>query len=269
MRLISSVLLVFVLSLSLYAKDEKININFKDLKIMDLVKITSKIIDKNILVTDQIAGNVDFISNKPLDKDELIKILTYVLEDKGYTLVQSNEILRIVKLNDSAKSNVPVLTPGSSEEDYTSMVTSIFPVHNADADYIASKIRHLISKNGKLVTNKDSNTLVITDFAENISTVKEVVSIMTYGGKKDSLIVNLKNVVASDAKKNLDAIAKSKFNEKIETEKVAIVDNKDNNSLVLIGKKQNIDYLANYIKKIDNNGSLTKKRSRSNSIKKC
>lgn len=259
MRLISSVLLVFVLSLSLYAKDEKININFKDLKIMDLVKITSKIIDKNILVTDQIAGNVDFISNKPLDKDELIKILTYVLEDKGYTLVQSNEILRIVKLNDSAKSNVPVLTPGSSEEDYTSMVTSIFPVHNADADYIASKIRHLISKNGKLVTNKDSNTLVITDFAENISTVKEVVSIMTYGGKKDSLIVNLKNVVASDAKKNLDAIAKSKFNEKIETEKVAIVDNKDNNSLVLIGKKQNIDYLANYIKKIDNNGSLTKR----------
>lgn len=259
MRLISSVLLVFVLSLSLYAKDEKININFKDLKIMDLVKITSKIIDKNILVTDQIAGNVDFISNKPLDKDELIKILTYVLEDKGYTLVQSNEILRIVKLNDSAKSNVPVLTPGSSEEDYTSMVTSIFPVHNADADYIASKIRHLISKNGKLVTNKDSNTLVITDFAENISTVKEVVSIMTYGGKKDSLIVNLKNVVASDAKKNLDAIAKSKFNEKIETEKVAIVDNKDNNSLVLIGKKQNIDYLANYIKKIDNDGSLTKR----------
>ncbi len=257
MKLISAAFLVLVLSLNLYGKDEKININFKDLKIMDLVKITSKIIDKNILVTDQIKGNVDFISNKPLKKSELVSILNYVLEDKGFTLISNNEILRIVKLNNSAKSNVPVL--GLNDSDTLSMATSIFPVYNADVDYIASKIRHLISKNGKLVTNKESNSLVITDFMENIKTIKKVVSIMTYGGKKDSLIVNLDNVIASDAKKNLEAISKSKFNQKIETEKVAIVDNKDNNSLVLIGKKQNINYLAKYIKDIDKQGSLTKR----------
>lgn len=258
MKLISSLFLVFVLSFNLYGEDEKININFKDLKIMDLVKITSKIIDKNILVTEQIKGNVDFISNKPLDKKELVKILTYVLEDKGYTLVANNEILRIVKLNESTKSNVPVI--GSNDnKNILAMVTSIFSVSNADVDYIASKVRHLISKNGKLVTNKESNSLVITDFKDNIDTVKKVVSIMTYGGKKDSTIVNLKNIIASDAKKNLDAIAKSKFNQKIENQKVSVIDNKDNNSLVLIGNKQNISYLSKYIKNIDTQGSLTKR----------
>jgi general secretion pathway protein D len=258
MKLISSLFLVFILSFNLYGKEEKININFKDLKIMDLVKITSKIIDKNILVTENINGNVDFISNKPLDKSELIKILSFVLEDKGFSLVASNDILRIVKLNESAKSNVPVIT-GYNNDTALSMVTTVFPVYNADVDYIASKIRHLISKNGKLVTNKESNSLVITDFSDNIETVRKVVSIMTYGGKKDSLIVNLENIVASDAKKNLDEISKSKFNQKIETEKVAIISNKDNNSLVLIGKKQNIDYLAKYIRNIDTQGSLIKR----------
>jgi general secretion pathway protein D len=258
MKLISSLFLVFILSFNLYGKEEKININFKDLKIMDLVKITSKIIDKNILVTENINGNVDFISNKPLDKSELIKILSFVLEDKGFSLVASNDILRIVKLNESAKSNVPVIT-GYNNDTALSMVTTVFPVYNADVDYIASKIRHLISKNGKLVTNKESNSLVITDFSDNIETVRKVVSIMTYGGKKDSLIVNLENIIASDAKKNLDEISKSKFNQKIETEKVAIISNKDNNSLVLIGKKQNIDYLAKYIRNIDTQGSLIKR----------
>jgi len=46
---------------------EEININFKNLKIMELIKITSKIIDKNILLTKDIKGTVDFISSKPLN----------------------------------------------------------------------------------------------------------------------------------------------------------------------------------------------------------
>lgn len=265
MRLISKILLVGIFVFNLSA-EEKMNINFKDLKIMDLVKVTSKIIDKNILITEDIKGNVDFISNKPVDKDELIKILGFVLENKGYSLVQSDEILRIVKLNESASSNVPV-TNGNPKDDLYWMVTEVFTVKDADVDYVASKIRHLISKDAKMVTNKDSNALVITDFKDNIATVKQVVTIMTSGANKDTVVVELKNIDATEAKKNLDAIAKSKFNDKVETQKISIVDNKDNNSLVIIGEKANINYLARYIKSVDSDGSLIKKESKVYSLK--
>ena len=258
MRLIRAVFLVFILSFSINAS-EKININFKDLKIMDLVKITSKIIDKNILVTQNIKGNVDFISNKPLDKDELVKILIYVLESKGFTLVQSDDILRIVKLNEGFKNNAPIITPSNKDELYYQMATKVIPVHNANADFILSKVRHLVSKTGKIVSNKESNSLVLTDFKDNIDTVQKVVSLMTYGAKKSSIVVPLKNVKATEVKKNLDAIAKSVFNNKIETEKVTVVANKDNNSLVIIGKKQNIDYLKKYVKSVDKDDSLVKR----------
>lgn len=257
MKLIRVVLIVFLLNLTLQA-EEKININFKDLKIMDLVKITSKIIDKNILVTQEIKGKVDFISTKPLDKKELVKILIYSLETKGFTIIQNDDIMRIVKLSEGAKNNVPVIN-GNQEKLYYQMVTEIFPVYNASADYIASKIRHLISKSAKLVTNKESNTLVLTDFKDNIKTIKKVVNVMTYGAKKDIEIIELKNIKASEAKKNLDAVAKSIFNAKIETEKVSIISNADNNSLVIVGKNQNIKYLKKYVKDIDRNDSLIKR----------
>jgi general secretion pathway protein D len=265
MRLISKILVVGMLVLNLSA-GEKMNINFKDLKIMDLVKITSKIIDKNILITENINGNVDFISNKPVDKDELIKILGFVLEGKGYSLVQSDEMLRIVKLNESANSNVPVAN-SSPKDDLYWMVTEVFTVKDTDVDYIASKVRHLISKDAKMVTNKDSNALVITDFKDNIATVKEVINIMTSGANKDTVIVELTNIDATDAKKNLDAIAKSKFNEKVETQKVSVIDNKDNNSLVIIGEKSNINYLARYIRNVDSNSSLIKREVKVFSLK--
>jgi general secretion pathway protein D len=265
MRLIRVVFLILILNLSSIA-EEKININFKDLKIMDLVRITSKIIDKNILVTQEIKGKVDFISTKPLAKKELVKILIYSLEAKGFTIVQSDDIMRIVKLNEGAKNNVPVIN-GNKDELYYQMVTEIFPVHNANADYVASKIRHLISKTAKLVTNKESNTLVITDFKDNIKTIKNVVRIMTYGAKKDVQIIELKNIKASEAKKNLDAVAKSIFNSKIETEKVSIISNADNNSLVIVGKNQNIKYLKKYVKNIDQNDSLIKRVVEVHSLK--
>ena len=258
MKLIRIVVLVFILVFQGLA-EEKININFKDLKIMDLVKITSKIIDKNILITEEIKGNVDFISNNAVEKDELIKILGFVLESKGYSLVQSENMLRIVKLDDSSNSNVPIMNTTDYDGAHLSMVTEIFTVYNADVDYVASKIRHLITKSGKMVTNKDSNTLVITDFKDNIDTVKEVVSIMTNGGKRDISIVELQNMKAVDAKKSLDAIVKSLYNDKIETEKVSVIDNKDNNSVVIIGKKENINYLEKYIKNADLRGSLIQK----------
>ncbi|PLY08332.1 MAG: type II secretion system protein GspD [Arcobacter sp.] len=258
MKLIKVFLVVVLLTCVSFAKEEKININFKDLQIMDLVKITSKIIDKNILVTQDIKGKVDYISNKPVSKNELVKILIFVLESKGFTLINNENMLRIVKLNEGANSNVPVIT-SSSKQNYNQMVTEVFKVYNANVDYIASKVRHLISKNAKLVTNKDANTLVLTDFQDNIVTVKKVVEIMTSGAKKIMEVVELKNIQAIDAKKNLDAISKSIFNPKIETEKVEIVANKDNNSLVIIGNRTNTNYLKKYVIKMDSNESLIKR----------
>ena len=259
MKLIKILLVVVLLACSISAQeDERININFKDLEIMDLVKITSKIIDKNILLTGDIKGKVDFISNNAVNRDELVKILIYVLESKGFTLINNGNMLRIVKLNEGAKNNVPVIT-SKTKENYNQMVTEVFKVYNANVDYIASKVRHLISKNAKLVTNKDANTLVLTDFQDNIGTVKKVVNIMTVGAKKSMEVVELKNIQVADAKKNLDAIAKSIFNDKIETEKVDIISNKDNNALVLIGNRNNTNYLKKYIKKMDSNDSLVKR----------
>lgn len=258
MKLIKIFIVVVLLGIFSQANEEKVNINFKDLKIMDLVKITSKIIDKNILISQEIKGNVDFISNKPVNKDELVKILIYVLEEKGYTLVDNKNMLRIVKLNEGANSNVPIITSKKSSN-YNQVVTEVFKVYDANVDHIASKIRHLISKEAKLVTNKDANTIVLTDFLDNIETVKSIVKIMTIGAEKTMEITELKNIKATDAKVNLDAIAKSIFNQTIETEKVDVIANKENNSIVFVGNKTNTAYLKKYIQKIDANDSLVKR----------
>lgn len=237
---------------------QPVNINFQNLDIKDLVKLTSKIIKKNILFTEKINGKVDFISNKQLYKEDIVNVLLYVLEAKGYTIVNNHDILRIIKISDAAKYNLPIFSTNHNLSSLA-MITEVFKVKNSNVDYISSKIRHLISNSAKLISDKDSNSIIITDFKDNIDTVKKVISLISNDTKKYTENILLKNIQAVGLSVELKAISKAVFNESIEKEKVEILVNKDTNSLMLVGKQSNVEFLINYIKKVDKKGSLVEK----------
>jgi len=237
---------------------EPINLNFNDLSIDNFIKITSKIMQKNILLTSSIKGKVEFISNKPIYKEDLMKILIYTLETKGYTLVENEDIVRIVKLSEAAKYNTPVYNNVKDLQSYK-MVTEIFDIKNMNVDYISSKIRHLLSKNSKLVTDKQTNTIVVTDFVANINTIKKIINILTQSNQKIIEIVELKNLQATAILSELKNIAKTVFNEKVLKQKVSILVNKDTNSIMFVGLKQNVNFLKKYLIDMDNKGSLVEK----------
>lgn len=243
---------------SKYIKKEEININFKDLEIEDFLKITTKILGKNVLFTTNIRGKVDFVSNKPVYKEDLLNIANYVLESKGYTIVDNEDILRVVRLSDAAKYNVPVYNNSKDINEFN-MVTEVFNIDFENVDYISSKIRHLISKSAKLVTDKESNAIVLTDFPSNIDTIKQIISYIAKDSKKSIEIIKLQNLQGAAVVGDLKAVAKSVFNERVEKEKVDILLNKDTNSIMFVGKKSNVDFLTKYLKNIDKNGSLIEK----------
>ncbi len=246
----------------LFAQDDNkpLNINFSELEIVDFIKITAKILDKNILLTDDVKGKVDFISNNPIYKKDLLNLVTYVLQDKGFTIVESGGILRVVRINDAAKSNLKVFNNSSPKKlsDFN-MITEVFNIEFANVDYVSSKVRHLISKSAKLVTDKESNSIVLTDFPSNINTVKQVINYMIKDSARKIEIVNLQNINGASIVNDLKSVSKSIFNETILKEKVEIISNKDTNSILFVGKKENVDFMVEYLKNIDRNGSLVEK----------
>lgn len=255
MKLIKLLFLITILfQLTVHAEKKVLDINFKNLQIEDLVKITSKILNKNILLSHKIAGKVDFVSNKKVYEDDILNILIYVLAEKGFTIVDNNDILRIVRLGEASKYNLPVFSE-KTKKSYT-MVTNVFELDDLNVDYVASKIAHLIGKSARVVTDKKSNSLVITDFVDNIKTIKEVINHLSKDNKKDVEMIKLEYTKAEVLSLELRNLAKSIFDETITNQKVSIFVNKDTNSIILVGKKENIKVLDNYIKRVDIKGSL-------------
>jgi len=249
MRLISKLFLVLVLTLTLNAR-EQVNINFSDLEIKDFIKLVSKITNKNILINNRITGTVNFISSTPVYDDELMTILVSVLESKGFTLVENNSIYEIVRSSEAAKHNTKVIKPGK-KIDGSLMVTNQIEVHGENVDVIAAKIRYLISKTAKLMTIKETNTILITDYPKNIKTIKSVIENISKRSKNVVKVIDVKYADVKKLKTQLIDISKSIFNEKILSDRVKILIDSNMNGLILVGKDKNVKILESLVKKFD------------------
>lgn len=249
MRLIKVFFVIISLVFTLSAK-EKVNINFSNLEVNDFIKLMSKITNKNILVNHKVNGTVNLISTAPIYDTELLGILISVLESKGFTLIKKGSLYEVVRSSEAAKHNATVVTNGKNV--YGSlMMTQSIRVKGENVDIVAAKVRYLISKTAKLMTLKDSNTILLTDYPKNIQTVKKVIKEI---GKDSQMLTKIIHVEHSDVKKlqlHLVDISKSLFNEKVESQKVSIIVDDNINGLILVANEQNIKVLEDLIAKLD------------------
>lgn len=249
MRSIKYIFISFLLIASIEARQE-VNINFSNLEIKDFIKLVSKITNKNILINHKLSGTVDLVSTAPVYDDELMGILISVLESKGYTLVKKGSILELVRSIDAAKSNSEVIKKGKRANG-SFMVTQSIKIVGENVDIVAAKVRYLISKTAKLMTMKESNMILITDYPDNIETIKKVVKDIIENSSIVVEVIALKNSEAKSVKVKLDTITKSLFNDKVSSEKVEIVLDENTNSLILVGLNDNVAKVKGLISTLD------------------
>ena len=256
MKLIRVMFLIFSLVFVLSAR-EQVNINFSNLAIKDFIKLVSKITNKNILISYRVNGSVNFISSSPVYDDELMGILVSVLESKGYSLIQNGSVYEVIRSIDVAKHNAKVFNQGRKL--YGSlMVTQAIKVSGENVDVIAAKIRYLISKTAKLMTIKENNTILITDYPKNIETIKKVIKNIDLNNKNIVEIVSIKNAEVKKLKTRLIDISKSLFNQKIVSQKVKIILDDNINGIILVGNKENVAKLKSIVEKLDVESHLAK-----------
>ncbi|DAB29469.1 MAG TPA: hypothetical protein CFH84_09270 [Sulfurimonas sp. UBA12504] len=249
MRFIKAIFLIAVLVLSLSAR-EQVNVNFANLEIDDFIKLVSKITNKNILINHKVSGTVDFVSTAPIYDDELMGILISVLESKGFTLIEDGSLYEIVRSTDAAQSNAKVVSPESSTSG-SLMVTQAIVVKGENVDIVAAKIRYLISKTAKLMTMKESNTMLITDYPKNIETVKQVINDIDTNNAMIVKIIPVKNTEGKKLQAKLSDIAKSIFNEKVDAEIVKIIHDENANTIIVVGNAKNVKKVEALVAKLD------------------
>lgn len=197
-------LLLFLFSS--FASSKLININFNDLSINELIKITSQKIGKNILVTDKIDGKVDFISSRPIDERALLDILNYCLKAKGYKLIDSGHILRVVKENYNETKTVSKKS-SIKEKSFDKKIEILF-LENIEAKNIETILNKILSQSNskksldlEVTIDEELNAVIINSNEDRIKKIKSFIEKIDIAKEQvyiKAVIVELDNDLIED-----------------------------------------------------------------------
>ncbi len=253
MRLISVLLLFCSL---LFSNQQTIEINFKNLKINDFVKMVSKISGKNILLATSVPGNVNFVAVKPINKSQIYDLLISVLKNKGYTLIDSGSgFLEIIRSADASKESPPF----KGESRLNQIQTDIVNIKNLSASQMLQEIKFLLSKYGKISVSKEANSLIITDYPKNLKSIRSLIGKLDSQKSLDIKFYKLENSKVTTVLPKIKSIATSIYNQKMPSQKVNLFADESTNTLIIISKKKIINQLVSHVKKLDKEDMISKR----------
>src|SRR6218665_229866 len=87
---------------------------------------------------------------------------------------------------------------GTSTERGDKILTQIFRLNHENANNLVAVLRPLISPNNTINANPGNNSLVITDYADNLKRIAKIIAAMDTPASTDVEVIPLKYGVASD-----------------------------------------------------------------------
>ncbi len=187
-------------------KEGKVLLNFKNTDISDVVMFMATLTGKNIILSEEVKGNITLTSGKPVSIKEAWDLFTIVLAMNNLSVIEDKNLIRIVPVN----KTIPTLSKATSSG---AMEFFVYPLENSNANDILNTIRPFLSQAAKASVHIQSNTMIIYDYKSNVDVVKNLLGVLDSKEKAGSLYVYpLKYLKAEDVDKtitpNINALQK-------------------------------------------------------------
>lgn len=235
---------------------EQMSLDFKDVELRDLIKTISEMTGRNFVYDEQVRGKVTVISPKSMSKEEAYQLFLTVLNVKGFTLVPSGKVNKIVPVQNARLNNLPV-----TEAEGENYVTRLLTLKFADAQALATTVLNpLIPKTSNLTVYEPTNTLILTDSAANIDRLVEIIAKLDLPAALDRLeIFTLKNASADEIAKIVNTLLSKQNSPRSRSRKVATAQDQPGqiiayprtNSLLAIASEDELNLIRNLIETLD------------------
>jgi general secretion pathway protein D len=179
------------------ADEMMITLDFQNVELVDMISTISELTGKNFLYDETVRGKVSILSPEPVSLDEAYRLFLTVLRVRGFTVVPAGEVNKIVALAAAKEETLPLTNQRGLGDQH---VTRILSLKHLDATVaVETLLRPLMPRTSYVVAHQATNTIVISDTAENIERLNRLLTILdkTWDSERIEL-VPLKFAVAAD-----------------------------------------------------------------------
>jgi type IV pilus assembly protein PilQ len=164
----------------------KVTFNFQDIPVRSVLQLIADVSDLNIVVADSVGGNLTLrLTNVPWDQ-----ALDIVMDARNLDMRKNGNVLWIGPTAEIAAREQQLLQAQMDRRILEPLQTVLIPVSYAKAEDLAALIVEstsgveteygLLSERGSVTVDSRTNTLLITDTAEKILEIRDLVTELDY-----------------------------------------------------------------------------------------
>ncbi|MBC8723419.1 type II secretion system protein GspD [Paraburkholderia sp. 31.1] len=197
LRRVATALLVAGLITAQTAQAE-VTLNFVNADIDQVAKAIGAATGKTIIVDPRVKGQLNLVSENAVPEDQALKTLESALRMQGFALVQDHGVLKVVPEADAKLQGVPTYVGNAPTARGDQVVTQVFTLRNESANNLLPVLRPLISPNNTVAAYPANNTIVVTDYADNVRRIAQIIAGIDNAAGQSVAVVPLKNANAID-----------------------------------------------------------------------
>lgn len=175
-------------------------LNFVGADIESVIAAIGDYTSTTFIIDPRVKGTINLVSEEPVTKAQAFQLLTSVLRLHGYAVVNYNGYAKVVPEVDAKLQAGPVqpspAQPGAVRGDQ--VATQVFHLKYESATSLVTVLRPLISPNNTINANPGNNTLVITDYADNLLRLGKIIAALDGQVSSEPDVVPIRHAIASD-----------------------------------------------------------------------
>jgi general secretion pathway protein D len=174
-----------------------ITLNFVNAEIEAVARAMANLTGRSVIVDPKVKGTITLLSDTPVSAATAYNQFLAALRLQGFTVVQSGEIDKVVPEGD-AKLQTGVVSTAGSAGGSNQIQTQIFKLNFENANQVLNVLRPLISPNNTINVSPGTNTLVITDYADNLQRMARIIAALDTSSANNIEVLPLQHGLASD-----------------------------------------------------------------------
>jgi general secretion pathway protein D len=229
--------------------DQPVTLNFVDADIQAVVRALSRSTGQQFLVDPRVKGTLTLVSEGQVPARQAYDMLLAALRMQGFSVVDVGGVAQVVPEADAKLLGGPIYS--ADKPAGNGMLTRTFRLQYENAVNLIPVLRPIVSPNNPINAYPGNNTIVVTDYAENLTRVAQLIASIDSPSAIDTDVVQIQNGIAADIAPMVADLLDAPGNDP--TQKIAVIgDPRSNTIIIRAGSPERTELARNLIYKLDN-----------------
>ncbi|TYK72843.1 type II secretion system protein GspD [Comamonas sp. Z3] len=179
---------------------EPVTLNFTNADIEAVSRAMAAITNRNVVVDPRVKGQITLLTDKAVSPATAYQQYLAALRMQGFTVTESAGLFKVIPEADAKlqASEVAIGQGARGSQGGGQIVTQIFKLNYENANNLVPVLRPLISPNNTINVNPGNNSLIITDYADNLQRISRIIASTDVSNATDVEVISLRHAVAAD-----------------------------------------------------------------------